>query len=116
MDRKNAATVTLERDLAEAEEQFSTALQAHCINTDTLIDLQLGRLATLQNQFGSELGLLEAEFHNERAKLQMQNALEKAEILGVVARMEQEFQETEADAKHEYSSQKDDIKNKVMIW
>ncbi|KAJ3076801.1 Dynein regulatory complex subunit 2 [Podochytrium sp. JEL0797] len=114
MDRKNAATSTLERDLLEAEEQFQTALQAHCINTDTLIDLQLGRLATLQNQFGSELGLLEAEFHTERAKLQTHNTLEKAEILGIVARMETEFQETEADAKHEYSSQKDDIKNKNL--
>ncbi|ORY37053.1 hypothetical protein BCR33DRAFT_854921 [Rhizoclosmatium globosum] len=114
MDRKTAATVTLERDLQEAEEQFSTALQAHCINTDTLIDLQLGRLATLQNQFGSELGLLEAEFHTERAKLQAQNTLERAEMLGIITRMEQEFQETEADAKHEYSSQKDDIKNKNL--
>ncbi|KAJ3017057.1 UNVERIFIED_CONTAM: Dynein regulatory complex subunit 2 [Siphonaria sp. JEL0065] len=114
MDRKNAATIALEKDLAEAEEQFGTALQAHCINTDTLIDLQLGRLNTLQNQFGSELGLLEAEFHTERAKLQTQSALEKAEILGIITRMEQEFQETEADAKHEYSSQKDDIKNKNL--
>ncbi|KAI9328161.1 coiled-coil domain-containing protein 65-like protein [Obelidium mucronatum] len=114
MDRKNAATIALEKDLGEAEQQFGTALQAHCINTDTLIDLQLGRLNTLQNQFGSELGLLEAEFHTERAKLQTQSALEKAEILGIITRMEQEFQETEADAKHEYSSQKDDIKNKNL--
>ncbi|KAJ3407891.1 hypothetical protein CcCBS67573_g04761 [Chytriomyces confervae] len=114
MDRKQAATALLERDLQEAEEQFSTALQSHCINTDTLIDLQLGRLNTLQTQFRNELGLLEAEFHTERAKLQTQSALEKTEILGIIARMELEFQETEADAKHEYSSQKDDIKNKNL--
>ncbi|KAJ3353225.1 Dynein regulatory complex subunit 2 [Entophlyctis luteolus] len=114
IDRKHAATAALEKDLLEAEEQFSTALQSHCINTDTLIDLQLGRLATLQNQFNTDLGLIEAEFHTERTKLQTQNALEKVEILGIIARMEQDFQETEADAKHEYSSQKDDIKNKNL--
>ncbi|TPX73963.1 hypothetical protein CcCBS67573_g04764 [Chytriomyces confervae] len=99
--RKQAAN---ERDLQEAEEQFSTPLQSHCINTDTLVDLHLG----LQTQFRNELGLLEAEFHTERA-------LEKTEILRIIARMELEFQETEADAKDEYSSQKDDSKHKATF-
>jgi hypothetical protein len=30
-----------------------------------------------------------------------------------LTRAEQEFQENEADAKHEYSSVRDDVKNKV---
>jgi hypothetical protein len=42
-----------------------------------------------------------------------QHAKEKADILGIMARMEADFLETEADAKHEYSSLKDDAKNKV---
>ncbi|KAJ3195879.1 Dynein regulatory complex subunit 2 [Irineochytrium annulatum] len=114
VDRKNAALQNLEGDVAEAEEQFSTALQAHCVNTDTLIDIQLGRLSTLQTCFNADLDVLETEFHTERAKLQAQHAREKAEILGILARMEHEFQETEADAKHEYSSLKDDVKNKNL--
>ncbi|KAJ3209492.1 Dynein regulatory complex subunit 2 [Dinochytrium kinnereticum] len=114
VDRKNAALQSLETDVIEAEEQFATALQAHCVNTDTLIDIQLGRLATLQATFNTDLGILENEFHSERAKLQAQHAKEKAEILGIMARMEQEFQDTEADAKHEYSSLKDDVKNKNL--
>jgi hypothetical protein len=44
-----------------------------------------------------------------------QHAKEKSDILGIMARMDSEFQETEADAKHEYSSLKDDAKNKVNI-
>lgn len=48
-------------------------------------------------------------------KLQTQHAREKADILGIMSRMEQEFQDTEADAKHEYSSLRDDVKNKVWI-
>ena len=44
-----------------------------------------------------------------------QQAKEKADILGIMARMEMDFQETEADAKHEYSSLKDDAKNKVYF-
>ncbi|KAJ3108036.1 Dynein regulatory complex subunit 2 [Phlyctochytrium bullatum] len=114
VDRKNSILKSYETDVAEAEEQFATALQAHCVNTDTLIDIQLGRLATLQATFNTDLGILENEFHTERAKLQAQHAKEKAEILGIMARMEQEFQDTEADAKHEYSSLKDDVKNKNL--
>ncbi|KAJ3300086.1 Dynein regulatory complex subunit 2, partial [Borealophlyctis nickersoniae] len=114
LDRKNAAIGNLERDVAEAEEQFSTALQSHCINVDTLIELQTGRLHMLQSQFEADLEVLENEFNTERLKLQMQHAKEKADILGIMTRMEQDFQETEADAKHEYSSMKDDVKNKNL--
>ncbi|KAI9309711.1 coiled-coil domain-containing protein 65-like protein, partial [Zopfochytrium polystomum] len=114
IDRKNATIAALEQDVKEAEEQFATALQTHCINTDTLIDLQLGRLETLQCQFQTELLDLENEFHSERAKLLAQHAMEKTEVLGIMAKMEQDFQDTEADAKHEYSSLKDDVRNKNL--
>lgn len=50
---------------------------------------------------------------NSRVQLTAQHAKEKADILGIMARMDMDFQETEADAKHEYSSMKDDVKNKV---
>jgi hypothetical protein len=45
--------------------------------------------------------------------LTAQHAKEKADVLGIMARMETEFQDTEADAKHEFSSLRDDVKNKV---
>lgn len=114
VDAKRAAVENLEQDLIEAEEQFSTALQTHLINTDTLIDLQHGRLSTLQEQFENDLRELEGEFHAERAKLQTRHTMEKADVLGIMAKMDQDFQDTEADAKHEYSSLKDDVRNKNL--
>ncbi|KND01614.1 uncharacterized protein SPPG_03412 [Spizellomyces punctatus DAOM BR117] len=114
LDRKNASIETLAKDVAEAEDQFATALQAHCINVDTLIELQSARLQTLQSQFENDLGILETEFNAERMKLQTGHVKEKADILGIMTRMEQEFQDTEADAKHEYSSMRDDVKNKNL--
>lgn len=47
-------------------------------------------------------------------KLQAQHAKEKSDILGIMTRAEHEFQEVEADARHEYSSVKDDVKNKNL--
>ncbi|KAJ3091619.1 Dynein regulatory complex subunit 2 [Quaeritorhiza haematococci] len=114
MDRKNAKMEQLRQDTQEAEEQFQTALQSHLINVDTLIDLQHSRLETLQRQFDVDLTTLEEEFNSEKAKLQVQHSMEKSDILGIMARMEQEFQEAEADARHEYSSLKDDVKNKNL--
>lgn len=46
-------------------------------------------------------------------KLQTEHAKERVDILGIMARAEHEFQENEADAKHEYSSVRDDVKTKV---
>ncbi|KAJ3177286.1 Dynein regulatory complex subunit 2 [Geranomyces variabilis] len=114
LDRKSAGVENLARDVDEAESQYSTALQAHCMNIDTLIDLQASRLQTLQNQFESDLGILETEFNTERMKVQTAHAKERADILGIMGRMEQDFQDAEADARHEYSSLRDDVKNKNL--
>eukprot|EP00842_Homolaphlyctis_polyrhiza_P000154 jgi/Hompol1/1139/HPOL_001068-RA len=114
LDRKNVAIENLDHDLAEAEEQFATALQAHMINIDTLIDLQNYRLSNLKTQFESDLTMIDIEFNTERLKLQGQHTKERSDILGIMARAEHEFQESEADARHEYSSMKDDVKNKNL--
>ncbi|KAH6582119.1 hypothetical protein BASA60_002133 [Batrachochytrium salamandrivorans] len=125
-----AAKETLAHDLVEAEEQYSTALQSHLINIDTLIDLQNARLLSLETQLEEDSRMLDIEFSSERKdtrlvsssskthwrllKLQSLHAREKTEILEIMARAEHEFQEAEADARHEYSSIKDDVKNKNL--
>ncbi|KAH9275145.1 hypothetical protein BASA83_002369 [Batrachochytrium salamandrivorans] len=130
IDQKNAAKETLAHDLVEAEEQYSTALQSHLINIDTLIDLQNARLLSLETQLEEDSRMLDIEFSSERKdtrlvsssskthwrllKLQSLHAREKTEILEIMARAEHEFQEAEADARHEYSSIKDDVKNKNL--
>ncbi|KAJ1558798.1 Dynein regulatory complex subunit 2 [Nowakowskiella sp. JEL0078] len=114
LDRKNVLMQSLERDIAEAEEQYATAIQAHLINVDTLVDLQMERLSMMKDLFEGDKATLDFEFECERSKLQIQHVREKTDILGIMARMEQDFQETEADAKHEYSSMKDDVKNKNL--
>lgn len=65
-DRKSAAMKTLEQDLQESEEQYETALQSHLINVDTLIDLQMQRLSSLQKMFEADKNILENEFNTER--------------------------------------------------
>ena len=66
VDAKNAAIKALQKDLDEAQEQYSTALQAHVMNVDTLLDLHQTALATLQKQFEDDIASLEMEFDTER--------------------------------------------------
>ncbi|KAI9142467.1 hypothetical protein BKA69DRAFT_1037786 [Paraphysoderma sedebokerense] len=115
IDRKNHAIGQLQKYLEEAEEQYSTALQSHLINIDSLIDIHFGRLNRLQSQFEMDLGGLEVEFNEEKTKIQIQHLKDKTDIAGIIHRMDQEFQDAEADAKHEYQSQRDDVKNKLNI-
>ncbi|KAJ3021787.1 Dynein regulatory complex subunit 2 [Thoreauomyces humboldtii] len=114
LDRKSASINNLARDIHEAESQYSTALQSHCANVDTLVDLQAARLQTLQSQFEGDMGVLEEEFCRERARLTVLHAKERSDVLGIMGRMEQEFGDAEADARHEYSSLRDDVKNKNL--
>jgi hypothetical protein len=51
---------------------------------------------------------------NHRVALIANHAKENSDIMGIMGRMEHEFMDTEADAKHEFSSIKDDIKNKNL--
>jgi ABC-type transporter Mla subunit MlaD len=115
LDQKNKSIDNLKQYVREADTQFSTALQSHLMNIDTLIDLQNSRLESLRQQFESDLATIDQEFQLERMKLQSDHVKERADILGIMARAEHEFQEAEADAKHEYSSIRDDVKNKVPL-
>ncbi|KAJ3213728.1 Dynein regulatory complex subunit 2 [Clydaea vesicula] len=112
LDRKNEAINDLERDLQEAESQYSNAIKSHLMNIDTLIDLQESRLTTLRNQFNTDQESLECEFETERVRLLTQHTKDLSDIINIMARMEHDFQDKETDAKHEYSSLKEDVRNK----
>ena len=66
LDRKTLILNNLDKDLEESEEQYSTAIQAHLISVDTLIDLQNQRLDNLRSQFDADVSLLDTEFNTER--------------------------------------------------
>jgi hypothetical protein len=70
MDQKTAAVDALSKDIAEAEEQLTTAVKSHLLNIDTLIDLQTSRLAALQRQFEADVSSLDVEFSTERYPIQ----------------------------------------------
>ncbi|KAJ3323390.1 Dynein regulatory complex subunit 2 [Boothiomyces sp. JEL0866] len=114
LDKKQTEIDNLKASMVQSEEQFTNALQFHLINIDTLIDLQNSRLETLISQFDDDLNSLETEFNTERTMLQIQHAKERGDTLGIMMRAEHEFIENEADAKHEYSSVRDDVKNKNL--
>lgn len=68
IDRKQAAIENLQRYMKESEEQYTSALQSHFINIDTLIELQNSRLETLRAQFDADMAILDTEFNTEKLK------------------------------------------------
>lgn len=113
IDRKQATIKNLKTFLNESEDQYSNAVKHHLMNIDMLTGLQNSKMDTLYNQFQSDIAMLETEFNTERMKIQANHAKDRGEILGIIARADQEFEDGESDAKHEFSSVKDDVKNKV---
>ena len=59
--------------------------------------------------------IIREEFDTERAMLMEQHNKEMNDIADILFAMEQNYQERENDAKAEFQSMRDEIKNKVGI-
>ncbi|CAL1546681.1 unnamed protein product [Lymnaea stagnalis] len=114
IDRKDAVIKSLCVDIAEAEEQYAMALRSHLQNTDSLMDHQKLRLDTLTREYYYELEIICEEFDLERAMLVEQHNGEMNDIADILFAMEQNFQDRENEAMAEFSSLRDEIKNKNL--
>ncbi|KAL5016348.1 hypothetical protein ScPMuIL_005937 [Solemya velum] len=114
VDRKDAVIKSLAKDLMEAEEQYSMALRSHLQNIDNLIDLQRQRVQSLKNEYDGELEIIKEEFDSERMLMLEQISREMNDIADILFAMEQNFQERETDAKSDFQSMRDEIKNKNL--
>jgi len=114
VDRKDSVIKSLAKDLSEAEEQYAMALRNHLQNVDYLIDLQRERTDTLQTELQDEQSMLMEEFDTERRFLIEQHTQEVSDLQDIMFAMEQNFNERENDAKSEFQSQRDEIKNKNL--
>jgi hypothetical protein len=70
----------LDRDLDEAEEQYQMALRNHLIHCDELIELQDTRLKGLKTEFDRDVGIIKAEYDNEKKDIEISHNEEKREL------------------------------------
>jgi len=114
IDRKDAVIKSLSKDIAEAEEQYAMALRSHLQNVDYLMELQKQRLEALTREYSVELEIICEEFDLERAMLIEQHNIEMNDIADILFAMDQNFQERENEAKSDFQSMRDEIKNKNL--
>lgn len=77
------------------------------------LDLQNQRLEQLHKEFEAEKETLIVEFDTERSMLVEQHTMEMSEACDIMFAMEQNFNERENEAKSDFQSMRDEIKNKV---
>ena len=80
-----------------------------------LTDLQRQRLDALKEQYETELAIIKEEFDTERAMILEQSQIEMTDIDDILFAMDQNYQERENEAKSDFQSMRDEIKNKVCI-
>lgn len=114
VDRKESVIKSLAKDLMEAEEQYAMALRSHLQNVDSLIDLQRHRMEQLHKEFNLEQQTLMEEFDTERSMMQEQHEREMNELQDILFAMEQNFSDRENEAKSDFQSMRDEIKNKNL--
>jgi DNA-binding protein H-NS len=114
VNRSNHTLMLAGDILSEADTQYNVAVQAHLQNLDTLVDLHSRRIQDLESHHSLQVAELEADFGGERAQLTALHARERGALLGVIRRCDMDHTDGEADARHEYQSAKDDIRNKNL--
>lgn len=114
LDQKEAAAQTLAQNLEIANDQHNMVMSSYLENLQTLLDFTQRRADMMSSIYERDLAVVNGEFNAERSFIQVQHAKEKARMLDILHRMEYEFLEAETDAKHEFSSFRDDVKNKNL--
>jgi len=114
VDMKDAIIQMLDRDLDEAEEQYQMALRSHLQNVDTLIDLFHSKIQQLESEFEEELKALQDEFETEREYVVSKHKRDKKELIDVMELVENQHNDSEAEAKQEFESYCEEIKNKNL--
>jgi hypothetical protein len=89
------------------------ALRSHLQNIDSLVELHMSRLAAMDGQFREEIAALTAEFEDERQRIVANHARVEKEFNDIIATMEADFAEQQAEAKQEFQSAKTEIKDKT---
>lgn len=114
VDCKNNVTKSLIKDVEEADEQYTHALRSHLQHIDQLLELQRERLDLLQQEYQQELDTVMQEFDTERKMIMEQENKEMQYLQNVILAMEQNTLENESEAKQEFQSMRDEIKNKSL--
>ena len=114
IDRKDAITKSLVKDLDEAEEQYQTAFKSHIQNLKKLLSFQGERLLVADEEYEEELAAIKDEFDTESSEIIQNHQKEMDEIMDIIFAMEQEFEESESEARQDFHSMRDEIKNKNL--
>lgn len=77
-------------------------------------DLQKSRLQIVKSEYLDELEILKKEFDTERALIIEQHKQELNDLQDILFAMEQNTTERENDARQDFQSLRDEIKNKVI--
>jgi len=114
VDRKQNLIDALLQDVDESEEQYNVAARKHFYNIDNLIDLHKRRLNDLYHVYNDELTTIRREFDNERQLTMQMHHSEMKKLQDVLFAMDYNHTEQENEAKQEFQSLRDDIKNKNL--
>jgi len=114
VDRKQNVIKALVKDIEESEEQYDVAARTHFHNVDNLIDHHKRRLNSLYEDYDTELQNIHYEFSSERDLIMSMQRDEVKKLQDIMFAMDQNNLEKETDAKQEFQSLRDDIKNKNL--
>nr|XP_055070074.1 dynein regulatory complex subunit 2 [Misgurnus anguillicaudatus] len=111
LDYKNSIIQSLVVDLSEREQHSELARSSHLRNMDFLLELHGSRLVELESYFNIGLEELSSEYNTEREQILSQHQQADACLGNLMFSMEKQYADVDSEAKHDYNSTRNQIKN-----
>lgn len=111
IDRKSSVIEALTSDLEEAEGQHRLVSRQHDTNLEKICKLHELRINAQKTEFKNDIKMLSEEIGEEQSGVVQSHTKEMKKLQDVIFAMEHIFQERSQDARQEFHSMKDEIKN-----
>ncbi|KAI5109153.1 coiled-coil domain-containing protein 65 [Silurus meridionalis] len=112
VDCKDNVIKLLVCDLNEAEQQSALAHRSHLQCVDRLLDVQKSRIATIESHWNTSIKELSTECNTDREHILNQHQQDIEYLEAGTFAIEQHYTEIESEARQDYQSSRDDIKNR----
>ncbi|CBY31781.1 unnamed protein product [Oikopleura dioica] len=114
MDRKDAVTQQLARDLEESEEQSRIATRAHQRNLQKLIEIQNAAVNDQQDRYHTEINMETSNFNETAQKYVDKTQKSDHDFDTMMCALEQTHIDRTSKLKQEFQSLRDEIKNNTQ--
>lgn len=112
LDKREETIRRLFKDIEDGDEQHNIAIRTHIENLEKIIDQHRGHLREARAAFDDRLSSISARYDSEMTGVNDLQATDTAKLADILHKIDSDMSEADKEARAEFQSKKEEIKNK----